>query len=308
MDRIKNILLCGLGGIGCVCASAIKDNIQDRNLKILIDKNRYSKYIEQPTVFNSKKYIFDYILPENKEFKADLIIIATKNDGLKSAIENIKNFIDKDTIIISLLNGIHSEKEIQKYYPENKILISFYIGCSCIREGRNIKQNGNYELVIGIKNKEDIHILNKTKELFDETNIKYKISENIIEEYWKKFLVNIGVNQLCASTGLKLNEIRQNENLTEELKNLMKEAKIIAEKEGIKNTEAIYNSAENFLLNELPNAHPSMLQDIEAGRKTEVDIFAGEIIRLSNKHNIDTPINKKIYTLIKEKELKQQRI
>lgn len=302
MNRIKNILICGLGGIGCVCACNIKDNFKNGNLKILVDKNRYQKYIEQPTVFNSKKYIFDYILPDYKGFKADLIIIATKNDGLKSAIQSIKNFTDKNTIIISLLNGIHSEKEIQKYYTENNILISFYIGCSCIRNGRTIEQNGSYELVIGSKEEKDIDALNKIKVFFEETNIKYKIPENILEEYWKKFLVNVGVNQLCASTGLKLSEIRNNIKLTANLKGLMQEAKIIAEKENIKNTERIYNSAENFLLKELADAYPSMLQDVEAGRKTEVDIFAGEIIKLAKKHNIETPLNKEIYIKIKEKE------
>ncbi len=301
MKSIKNILLCGLGGIGCVCASAIY-NAQYGTLKILVDKKRYELYKSNPTIFNDKTLHLDYILPNNSNYKADLIIIATKDDGLNTAIENIKNFVNKDTIIISLLNGIHSEKEIEKSFPNNKVLISFYLGCSCIREGRKIKQNGTYEIVIGSKDNKDTETLNKVKIFFEKTNINYKISENIWEEYWKKFLINVGVNQLCAATGLNLKEIRKNPLLIEKLKALMKEAKSIAEKEGITNTERIYNAAENFLLKELDDAYPSMLQDVEAGRKTEVEIFAGEIIKLSKKYNIETPINKTVYMQIKEKE------
>ena len=109
MQEINNVIICGLGGLGCICATAIQDS-NIANLKILLDADRYKKYNKQPTCFNKKKYYFDYILPEEKDFKADLVIIATKNNGLDSAIENIKNFISNDTIIISLLNGIHSEK------------------------------------------------------------------------------------------------------------------------------------------------------------------------------------------------------
>lgn len=301
MNPIKNILLCGLGGIGCVCASAIY-NAKYGNLKILVDEKRYEIYKLQPTIFNEQILNLDYILPSNKNFQADLIIIATKDDGLKTAIENIKNFINKDTIIISLLNGIHSEKEIEKSFPNNKILISFYIGCSCIRDGRKIKQNGTYELVIGAKDNKDKEALNKIKTFFEKTNIKYKIPEDIQEEYWKKFLINVGVNQLCAATGLNLKEIKNNPKLIEKLKALMQEAKLIAEKEGINNTEKIYTSAENFLLKELDDAYPSMLQDIKAKRKNEVDIFAGVVIQLGEKNNIKTPENKEIYRQIKSKE------
>jgi len=299
MYKINNILLCGLGGVGCVCAASIID-ADYGTLKILVDKSRYQRYKTNPTSFNSKTYDFDYILPDDTNFKADLIIIATKNEGLSEAIVNIKNFIKEDTIIISLLNGIHSESEIEKVYNAQNILISFYIGASCIREGRNIRQNGKYEIVIGTKQKNQKEILKQVCTFFDKTNIKYKVSENILDEYWKKFLINVGINQLSASTKLTLKEIKKDSKFVSKLKLLMEEAEQIAEKEGIKNHKQIYESAVKFLLEELEDAEPSMLQDIKAGRKTEVDIFAGEIIKLAKKHNINTPENIEIFNEIKQ--------
>ena len=47
-----------------------------------------------------------------------------------------------------------------------------------------------------------------------------------------------------------------------------------------------------------PEGKTSMLQDVEAGRKTEVDIFAGVMIKLGKKHNIDVPYNKVLKELI----------
>lgn len=301
MNKIKNILICGLGGVGCVCASSIYD-AKEYNLKILVDEKRIEKYKQTLTTYNDKEYNFEYILPTNNEFLADLIIIATKNDGLKEAIKNIKNFVNENTIIISLLNGIHSEEEIAKIYGWKNILISYYIGNSCIREDRKITMKGKYNLVIGTNKEENKDALYKVENLFKKTNISYKLEENILDEYWKKFLINVGVNQACAYTKLELKEIRDNIENTNLLKALMKEAMEIAEKEGIKNHKEIYQKAEKFLLKEMDNAHPSMLQDVENKRKSEVEIFAGKVLELGKKYNIKTPANEKIYKTIKQAE------
>ena len=299
MNTIKNVLLCGLGGVGCVCASKLLDS-NCCDFKVLLDSNRYQKYKETPTTFNSKEYYFDYILPTEKNFKADLIIIATKDDGLASAIKNIKNFIYEDTIILSVLNGIHSEAQIAKEYGWKNILISFYIGNSCIRNERHVVQDGNYEFFIGEKSNKNSDIVQKVSNLFTQAKINHKISNHIMERYWKKFMVNVGLNQLCAVHNITFKELKQNKKLVEEMKQLIGEVKLLADKEGINNPQKLYDDTIKFLIEDFEDATPSMLQDIRTGRKTEVDIFAGEVIRIGKKHNIKTPYNQKIYRKIKE--------
>lgn len=301
-EQIKKVLICGLGGVGSVCATTIFRN-KKIELKILVDEKRIERYKKEKTFFNDIPYEFEYILPSKKNFSPDLIIIATKNDGLEEAIKNIKNFVSKETIIISLLNGIHSEEEIAKVYGWKNIIYSFYIGNSCIREGRKITMRGNYKIVIGTDKEYNKTALEKISNFFYEIGIKYEISNNILDDYWQKFLINVGVNQTCAYTRKELKEIRENKEQTNLLKNLMKEARQIAEKKGIENHDKIYKNAEKFLLKEFENAHPSMLQDVENKRQTEIDIFAGKIIELGKKYNINTPENEKVYSWIKKHEL-----
>lgn len=298
MKEIKNVLICGLGGVGCVCATKIADN-NSANLKILLDEDRFERYKKNPTIFNSKEYSFDYILPKENNFKADLIIIATKDEGLKIAIQNIENFVTDTTIIISILNGIHSEKLVAEKYGEEKVLISFYIGTSCIREGRNITQKGEYNFIIGTKEEKNKENLNKLSLFLKKSQINHKVSNHIMERYWKKFMVNVGLNQICAETGLNFKEVKKDKFLVEKLKKLILEVKLIAEKEGINEPQRLYDDTIKFLIEDFEDATPSMLQDIRSGRKTEVEIFAGEVIRLGKKYNIKTPSNNEIYTRIK---------
>ena len=220
MKEIKNIVLCGLGGVGCVIATSIFD-ANFANLKILVNKQRKERYEKEPTTFNSKPYSFDYTTPEQTDFKADLIIIATKDDGLDSAIKNIYNFIKDDTIIISVLNGIHSEAKIAKVYGSQNILYSFFIGNSCIRTGRNITQDGNYEFIIGDKNNPTSDNIKLLSSFFEKCGIKHKVSNHILERYWKKFMVNIGLNQLCTVENKTFKEVKQDPELVERIRELM---------------------------------------------------------------------------------------
>ena len=93
MKEIKNVIICGLGAVGSIYAEKIQ-NYPNANLKILVDEQRLKKYLKNPIIMNGRELIFDYVLPTETQFKADLIIIATKYDGLNSAIKNLKNLID----------------------------------------------------------------------------------------------------------------------------------------------------------------------------------------------------------------------
>ena len=66
--------------------------------------------------------------------------------------------------------------------------------------------------------------------------------------------------------------------------------------------ENMLQKAVDTIMTMLPDAQTSMLQDILAKRKTEVDIFSGTILKLAKKHNIETPYNKIVYEIIKAKE------
>ena len=82
-------------------------------------------------------------------------------------------------------------------------------------------------------------------------------------------------------------------------KKIIAEVRLIAEKKGVKNLENLEKDSLGFLQKMCDEGKTSMLQDVLAGRKTEVEIFAGEIIRLGKLYEIPTPCNQVLYDLIK---------
>ena len=283
---IKKVIICGLGALGLTYASKLKTCC---DLKILADEKRIEKYKKNIPTLNGSEILLDYIAPKDK-IDADLII-STKSLGLDSVIENIKNFVSEKTIIISLINGISSEEKIAKVYKNAKVVRSFFIGHSAMREGNSVFQDGIGKIFIE-KNE-------KLEGFFTKNNIDYEISDDILRAQWVKLGVNIILNQPSAIYRLTVGELRNREDYLPLAKNLLKEVYEIAKALGIKNLETYEKEVLDSIYLIADDGKTSMYQDVIARRKTEVDIFSGEIIRLGKLHNINTPHNLDIYNKIK---------
>ena len=305
MDKISNVIICGLGAIGTAFGEKILTNAPD-TLRVLVDEERLNRYTKTPRIINNKTLNFNYVLPENKDFfKADLIIISVKSHNLDEVIQNIERFVTKDTIIISLLNGVTSEEKIAQKYGWQNILPAFYIGSSAMRNETKIRHDGIATIVFGAKHPSQKQKLNLVKQYFDNVKIDYKISPNIDRSLWVKFMLNVACNQLSAIFGYTFKDMQNNSLFKKLATKIMEEVKLCATAEGVKNTDSMINEVFEHIQTITPEGKTSMLQDIEAGRKTEVDIFAGSVIEIGERHKISTPINKQLKNIINQLEQKK---
>lgn len=265
MIEIKNVLICGIGAVGSIYANRINE-YNSEDLRVLVDKSRLENYTKNPKIFNGKPLNFNYILPEHNDFKADLIIIATKFDGLMDVVKNIENFVKEDTIIMSLLNGVTSEDIIAQKYGWKNIPLAYYIGHSAMRDGNNITHDGVGDIVFGVKDPQntDSQIVEVIKSYFDKVGISYKIPEDMLRAYWLKYMLNVSSNQPSAIFGMTFGQMQNNKNFMKLLKNIMTEVQMIAKLEGVQNTETMIDEAVVAFKKMTPDGKTSMLQDVES--------------------------------------------
>ena len=299
MNEIKKVLICGIGAIGSILAHKIS-KFDNENLKILVDKNLLNSYTKSPKIFNGEELNLNYITPENTDFKADLIIIATKFNALNDVVKNIENFVDENTIIMSILNGISSEEILAQKYNWKNIPLAFFLGHSETIATNNYFYDNRGTVIFGTKeNFTNPNIIPTIEKYFTQAKINYQIPEDINYAYWLKFMLNISTNQPSAILRLTFGEMTSNPEFMNLFNNIMKEVQTIAKAEGVKNTEKMIEDALTALKNLMPEGKTSMLQDVEAKRQTEVEMLAGTMITLGKKHNIPTPYNTVMYELIK---------
>lgn len=296
MKEIKKVILCGLGAIGTIYADKL-EKFDAENFKVLVDEARIERYKTNPIKFNGRQLNFDYILPSQEGFKADLIILATKFAGLKDAIKNIKNFVKEDTVILSLLNGVTSEDIIADVYGKDKMLYSYFIGHSSVRCGNSVTHDDVNTIVFGAENNLSENVV-AVKNFFDKVGINYKIPDDIKRSMWLKFMLNVSANQPTAILRMTFGDMFENTHFMKFAENIMREVQSVAKAEGVLNTETMVDEALKHLKTMTSDGKTSMLQDVEAGRKTEVDMFAGTVIELGKKHGISTPYNKILREMI----------
>lgn len=299
MQNIQKVFICGLGAVGSAYASQIFE-FNPNGVKVIADPKRIEKYRQNQVTVNGKSYPFDYIRPDSNEKPADLMIIAVKQHHLTESINNIRNFIGEQTIILSLLNGITSEEIIGSEFGMEKMLYSFVVGTDAVREGTDTRFSKLGTIVFGEKHNQELSPRVKTvKELYEKVKIPYQIPENMLRELWWKFMMNVGVNQVSAVLKAPYGIFQRIGEARELMEMASREVIAISQKIGI---ELHPNDIDKYLkiIDTLaPEGKTSMLQDVEASRKTEVEIFAGTVVELGKKYEINTPVNEVLLRMIR---------
>lgn len=299
MMKIKKVSLIGLGAIGCAYGSRIYDMNPD-SIKIIAGGERIKRYRENGFFINGKKYDFKYVTPEEKCEPADLILIAVKSNQLLEAMEDIKNHVGENTIILSLLNGITSEEIVGKKFGMDKMLYSLCVGIDGNRDKNNIKFSSCGNITFGEKkNVNYSERVKAVKDLFEEADIPYEIPEDMMHALWWKFMINVSINQSSAVLRAKYGVFQTNVEARNLMDSAMMEVIKLSEKVGVNLNNDDVKRWYEVLYSMNPDSRTSMLQDIESCRETEVEMFAGTICKLGEKYKVDTPVNRTLYSIIK---------
>ncbi|NLY76175.1 MAG: ketopantoate reductase family protein [Firmicutes bacterium] len=291
MTAIPKVYVSGLGAIGSVYAAKFYD-IAPEMITVIADRERIDRYTREGIYVNGKAYPFRFVEPEAGDGSADLILIAVKQHHLEESIKAIRNYVGERTVILSLLNGITSEELVGKAYGMEKLLYSFVVGIDALREGTKTNYTRIGRIVFGEKINQDYSPkVKKVKEIFDQAQVPYEIPVDMQRELWWKFMMNVGVNQVSAVLKAPFGVFHRIKEARELMEMASREVIRIAEKLGINLTEEDLQNYIKVLDTLGPQGKTSMLQDVEAGRKTEVEAFAGTVSELGKKHGVATPVN-----------------
>ncbi|MEN6324611.1 MAG: ketopantoate reductase family protein [Syntrophomonas sp.] len=302
MNTIERVSLIGLGALGSAYFSQIRKFLPQDNISIIAEGARAEKYRTGGVKVNGRDYRLKVVEPFEKCDPADLLVFGVKFYNLNEAVRQVKNHVSDNTIIISLLNGISSEEIIGNAYGLDKVLYSISVGIDAVREGTatSYKNLGmiSFGQKINLSGQYTPKVL-KLKEFLERTQINYSIPEDMLKVLWWKFMVNVGVNQVSAVLRAPYGVFQKVKKARELMIASMQEVIDIAQVAGIKLTRTAIDEWLEVVDKLSPAGKTSMLQDIEAGRPTEVDIFAGTVVELGQKYKVPTPINKTLLDIIK---------
>lgn len=299
--KIKKTALIGMGAIGTVYGKLLHDRFGD-NFKVIAGKSRKERLQKYGFTLNGETF-YPQIVSVGDEENFDLIIFCVKNYQLEEALEDVKTFVGDNTILITFLNGVTARDRISKAFPRNKALYGLSMKIDAIRTEEGIVNTVNGEIHFGEADNTVISPeVKAVQECFNEAGIENIVFPDMIRMIWKKFMLNVGVNQVTAVTRAPYGKVTHVKTNLVLFREAMKEVLAIAKAQNIDLREEDVEEFVTLMSNFSPMGKTSMLQDIEAKRKTEVDYFAGTVIEMGNKLNIPTPVNFVLYNIIKSLE------
>ena len=231
-------------------------------------------------------------------------IIATKAMKLEESIKSLKDWINLNSPIITIQNGLGAGDIILRHMPENNIILGVAegFGASLQRPG-HVTHTANKQIRLG-----SISKISSEKELqnivdtWRSGGLKTEIYKNIEQLIWEKLLCNVTLSGPCSIFGCNVNELFNNREYWNFALNCMQEAYSVGLSMGVPFSFEDPVAYVSGFAKRVGSAKPSMLQDYENKKKTEIDFINGAIPPLGAKSKIPTPFNDHVCKIIREAE------
>ena len=301
MNKFYKVAIIGAGAVGCYILWGLSQR-EDIDLCVIASGERKERFEREGFVINDRLYR-PVVKTPAEAHGADLIILAVKYNALRTAVSDIKEIADRHTVVMSLMNGVDSEEVIASKINEEQIIPSL-IKVASERKGNRVyfDAESTMGIVYGERDGKSTDRTRALADLFEGTGLHYRETDVILPEMWTKFRLNIGNNLPQAMLGVGVGAYSDSEHVLAIREALIKELEAIAEAKGIDLSAADPASSKSSKV--LKRARYSTLQDLDAKRHTEIEMFSGAIVRMGKELGIPTPYNEFTYHMIKALEEK----
>ena len=300
--KIQSVAVLGAGAVGSYVIWGLSHK-KDIRLGVIAEGERADRLKKGGCRINDEVYRPEVWSPQEAE-DVDLLIVSLKYGSLPEALESIKTIVGEHTTVMSLMNGVDSEELIAEQVGDERVLRSL------IKVASHKEENGYYfnpETTLGIIFGElaapfDSERVHAIESLFADTGIHFRSTEFIREEIWGKFRLNVCNNLPQAILGAGVGCYSDSTHMKAISDGLRRELEQIALAKGIDMSKMAGTSGRGSAVP--ASARYSTLQDLDAGRHTEIDMFSGALMRMGEELGIPTPYNEYTYHMIKALEEK----
>ena len=296
---IEKVAIVGMGALGMLYGEAVVKACGSGALRFVMDKKRYQRH--KNDVYKINGVAQNFILASADEVgQADLVIVATKYSGLAEALDEMEALVGPDTVVFSVLNGITSEEKIIERFGDRNVLYCVALGMDAVRKGTELTYEHQGMLKIGCLEEKQRPALEAACAFLSRIGVSYSVEKDIKRALWAKLLLNVGINQTCMVYETSYGGALSGSESSKSMLAAMNEVIDVAVAEGVHLTKEDVSDSVSILSKLAYDGLPSMRQDALAKRPSEVELFAGTVLRLAEKHGIAVPVNKRYYEKIKE--------
>jgi len=251
-------------------------------------------------------------LAEDEPCEYDLVLVTVKSYDTQAVALDLKANLRGSPYVISLQNGYGNYEKLARVLGSDQVLagrviIGFRLnspGCAEVTVFADKIAIGAPDERIGAEKVEDL------VELFNQADLPAFYTDNIGAYIWAKIIYNCALNPLSAITRVPYGALGENKETRALMDLVIEEIYLVARKAGIKllwdELEGIKKAFYEQMLPPTASHNSSMLQDLNHGKRLEIDALNGAVVELGNRYEVAVPVNETLVRLIKFLETRNQ--
>lgn len=246
--------------------------------------------------------------PEELTEMVDLLVVFTKTFQTEKALDGIKQAIGPATYLLSLQNGLGNDDRLAAFASPDRVMVGVCtLPADLVGAGR-VRSHGDggskiYPAFAPVS-ADAASFAGKVAEQLTQGQIPTSADPQIQQAVWSKAIFNAVMNPLCALTLRTPGFLGANRESRSMISKAVEEGVAAAHASGVMLDAKPIHDLTEISMTDHADHEASMLQDIKAGRRTEVDAITGAIVRAAKAKNVETPVLETLYSLVKLEEAK----
>jgi len=299
LNKTPKVVVLGAGSVGCYFGGMLARAGHDVTL---IARANHVEAITNNGLHMDCQSFQDYVQVKARSdyiplSDADIVLCCVKSPDTEFVINEVKPYLNKSAVILSLQNGVDNAERIAKLVDNPTYPTVVYVATAMVGPGK-LKHFGRGELVLGALGNNS-NELNALSDFFQLSNVPCEISSNIRKDLWLKFLVNCSYNGISAIGQIQYGKMVSNPEVVNLINQITEECLMVAEKEGVMISATEASQANHAIGVTMSGQKSSTAQDLVKGKFTEIDYLNGLIVRRAAEYGLSAPANQAVYALVK---------
>lgn len=229
----------------------------------------------------------------------DVLLVTTKAYDTATALDDAAPLLGEATVVASLQNGLGNLEALADRVPADRV-VGGVTTHGVTHEGPGVVRHaGQGDVVLGTLGGDGEGAADRVADALRSAGLDAEVTDRIRGEVWAKVVVNAGINPLTAVTGLRNGALVEEEPLEELMAAACREAVAVARAEGVDLPDVDLVERTRQVAGATAGNKSSMLQDVERGRRTEIDAINGEVARRGRELGVETPVNRTLWALVR---------
>ena len=234
----------------------------------------------------------------------DLVIVATKADGVASAAASIRPLLRADTLVLTIQNGLGAAERICRHLPPDNVLLGVAGGFGASIRGLGHAHHNGMELIrLGELGGGLTDRLERIGDVWRNAGFNVRCFDDINQLVWEKFVCNVTYSGSCTIFECTIAGVQANEHAWKVASSCAAEAHAAGIAKGVHFSFDDPIAHVHEFGKKIPDSRPSMLQDYLAKRPSEIDAINGMVPVVAHEVGTAAPYNEVVTAVVKAKEL-----